>query len=243
MNYGLVLAGGVGQRMRRTGMPKQFLEVFGKPIIVYTLQRFDACPDIDAVVIACHASWKAHMETMIQRFDIKKVKAVISGGKDRQDSVLNGLNWIQSNGGNDTDVVVIHDGVRPLVQGAVLSENVRVAKKYGNAMTVRPVIESVVITDNDTARFEDFKKRDDTYSLTAPQSFQLHVLTKAYEDIENQETPMPLLDSALVFTYLGNDIHIIKESNSNIKVTTPEDYYMLKALLELEENRSVFGIN
>ena len=243
MNYGLILAGGVGQRMRRTGMPKQFLEVFGKPIIIYTLLRFDACPDIDAVVIACHSSWKDHMEAMIQRFDIKKVKAVISGGKDRQDSVLNGLKWIQSNGASDSDVVVIHDGVRPLVQEAILSENVRIAKKYGNAMTVRPVIESVVITDKETARFEDFKKRDDTFSLTAPQSFQLQVLIKAYDEIEDKETPMPLLDSALVFTYLGNSIHIIKENNNNIKVTTPEDYYALKAMLELEENRTVFGIN
>lgn len=244
MNYGLILAGGVGQRMRRTGMPKQFLEVFGKPIIIYTLQKFEYCEDIDAVIIACHSSWKDYMESMLQRYSIKKVKAVISGGKDRQDSVLNGLKYIQDSGASDEDVVVIHDGVRPLIQENILSENVRVAKKYGNAMTVRPVIESVVITNRDEAGFEDFKKRDDTYSLTAPQSFQLGVLTKAYKDTgEEKNTPMPLLDSALVFTYLGNTIHIIKENNNNIKVTTPEDYYILKAMLELEENRYVFGIN
>ena len=243
MNYGLILAGGVGQRMRRTGMPKQFLEVFGKPIIIYTLQKFEYCNDIDEVVIACHSSWKEYLEAMIQRYGIKKVKAVISGGKDRQDSVLNGLKYIRNSGAADDDVVVIHDGVRPLIQENILSENVRVAKKYGNAMTVRPVIESVVITGNDEAGFEDFKKRDDTYSLTAPQSFQLGVLMQAYKDIEGVEAHMPLLDSALVFTYLGNKVHIIKESNNNIKVTTPEDYYILKAMLELEENRYVFGIN
>ncbi len=243
MNYGLILAGGVGQRMRRTGMPKQFLEVFGKPIIIYTLQKFEYCEDIDEVVIVCHSSWKDYMEAMIQRYGIKKVEAVISGGKDRQDSVRNGLKYIQENGASDADVVVIHDGVRPLIQENILSENVRVAKKYGSAMTVRPVIESVVITANDEAKFEDFKKRDETYSLTAPQSFQLHVLTEAYKNIEDGETPMPLLDSALVYTYLGNKIHIIKENNNNIKVTTPEDYYILKAMIELEENRYVFGIN
>lgn len=243
MNYGLILAGGVGQRMRRTGMPKQFLEVFGKPIIIYTLQKFEYCEDIDAVVIVCHSSWKDYMESMIQRYGIKKVEAVISGGKDRQDSVRNGLKYIQENGASDADVVVIHDGVRPLIQENILSENVRVAKKYGSAMTVRPVIESVVITANDEAKFEDFKKRDDTYSLTAPQSFQLHVLTEAYKDIEGRETSIPLLDSALAYTYLGNKIHIIKENNNNIKVTTPEDYYILKAMIELEENRYVFGIN
>ena len=243
MNYGLILAGGVGQRMRRQGMPKQFLEVFGKPIIIYTLQKFEYCEDIDEVIIVCHSSWKEYMELMVQRYALKKIKAVISGGKDRQDSVLNGIKYIQSKGALSDDIIVIHDGVRPLIQESILSENVRVAKKYGSAMTVRPVIESVVITGNDEAEFGDFKKRDDTYSLTAPQSFQLNVLTKAYNDIGGKDTPMPLLDSALVFTYLGNNIHIIKENNNNLKVTTPEDYYILKAMLKLEENRYVFGIN
>ncbi len=224
-------------------MPKQFLEVFGKPIIIYTLQKFEYCEDIDEVIIVCHSSWKEYMELMVQRYALKKIKAVISGGKDRQDSVLNGIKYIQSKGALSDDIIVIHDGVRPLIQESILSENVRVAKKYGSAMTVRPVIESVVITGNDEAEFGDFKKRDDTYSLTAPQSFQLNVLTKAYNDIGGKDTPMPLLDSALVFTYLGNNIHIIKENNNNLKVTTPEDYYILKAMLKLEENRYVFGIN
>ncbi len=243
MNYGLILAGGVGQRMRRTGMPKQFLEVFGKPIIIYTLQKFEYCVDIDTIVIVCHSSWKDYLELMLQRYGITKVKSVIPGGKDRQDSVQNGLKYIQLNGASDEDIVVIHDGVRPLIQENILSENVRVAKKYGNAITVRPVIESVVITNADEVGFEDFKKRDDTYSLTSPQSFQLGVLKKAYKDIKGKEAPIPLLDSALVFTFLGNKAHIIKENNNNIKVTTPEDYYILKAMLELEENRYVFGIN
>lgn len=243
MNYGLILAGGVGQRMRRTGMPKQFLEVFGKPIIIYTLQKFEYCDDIDEVVIACHAAWREYMEAMIPRYGLKKIKAVILGGKDRQESVLNGIRYIQASGADDDDVIIIHDGVRPLIQESIVSENVRVAKKYGGAMTVRPVIESVVITPSDEASFDDFKRRDDTYTLTSPQSFQLQVLAKAYNDIEGKDTPIPLLDSALVFTYLGNDIHLIKENNNNIKVTTPEDYYILKAMLELEENRYVFGIN
>ena len=239
MNYALILAGGVGQRMRRTGMPKQFLEVFGKPIIIYTLQKFEYCEDIDNVIVACHFSYIEYMETLLQRYGIKKVKAVISGGKDRQNSILNGLKYIQSEGASDDDIVVIHDGVRPLIQENIVRENVRVAKKYGSAMTVRPVIESVVITSKEEVGFEDFKKRDDTYSLTAPQSFKIGVLAKAYKDIENKDTPMPLLDSALAFTYLGNDIHIIKENNNNIKVTTPEDYYILKAMLELEETRNL----
>ena len=166
MNIAVIFAGGVGSRMNTVSRPKQFLELNGKPIIIYTLQKFEYCENIDQIVIACHVYWKEYMESMIARYGLKKVKAVISGGKDRQESILNGLKYIQSQGAAGDDVVVIHDGVRPLIQESILSENIRVAKKYGNAMTVRPVIESVVITNNDEAGFDAFKKRDDTYSLT-----------------------------------------------------------------------------
>lgn len=242
MNYAIILAGGVGQRMRNSGMPKQFLEVHGKPIIIYTLQKFEQCDDIDNIVIACNAYWLDHMKDLLVRYGLKKVKKVILGGKDRQESVKNGIGAICAFGAVDDDIVVIHDGVRPLIETAIISENVRVAKKYGNAMTVRPVIESVVITEEDTARFDNFKKRDATYSLTAPQTFKLNLLQQTYNGTENAVQPIPLLDTALAYTFLGNDIHIVKENNNNLKVTTPEDYYILKAMLELEENKFVFGL-
>ena len=242
MNYGLILAGGVGQRMHRSGLPKQFLEVFGKPIIIYTLSKFESCSDIDEIIIVCNAAWIDHLNELITRFGLKKVKAVIPGGKDRQGSVLNGIECIRQRGAESEDVIVIHDGVRPLIQEYILSENIRVAKKYGSAMTVRPVIESVVVTDTDVVGFDNFKKRDDTYSLTAPQTFKLKILTEIYAKIAGKETPIPILDAALAFTYFGNNIHIIKESYHNIKITTPEDYYTLKALLELQESKHIFGV-
>lgn len=242
MNYGLILAGGVGQRMRSSGLPKQFLEVFGKPIIIYTLEKFERCRDIDEIVIACNAAWIEYLEDLVKKFHLVKVKTIVAGGRKRQDSVLNGMKKIKDRGGKDDDILVIHDGVRPLIQESILSENVRVAVKYGNAMTVHPVIESVVITDQEEACFDDFKNRDNTYSLTSPQSFRLKTLIDAYDEIKGTDAPMPLLDSALVYTYLGNSIHIIKENNPNIKITTPEDFYILKAMLELQENKSVFGI-
>jgi len=241
-NYALILAGGVGQRMRSSGMPKQFLEVFKKPIIVYTLEKFEECNDVDAIVIACNASWIEHMNSLVNHYGLKKIKTIISGGKDRQESVRNGINAIEKLCSEDDDVVIIHDGVRPLIEKAVISENVRIAQKYGSAMTVRSVVESVIITNNDTAKFDDFKKRDDTYSLTSPQSFKLDILKNTYQQTSNITQPIPLLDTALAYTYLGNSIHIVKESSPNIKITTPEDYYILKALLELEENKFVFGL-
>ena len=241
MNYALILAGGVGQRMRNSGMPKQFLEVFGKPVIIYTLEKFDRCKEIDKIVIACNASWTEHMQGLLERFQIKKVLQIVPGGKDRQDSLKNGIAGIKNCGGKEEDIIVIHDGVRPLVQPAIISDNVRVAMKYGCAMTVTPVVESVVVTSGEEAGFDEFQKRDDTYSLTAPQTFRLDLLQKAYEEMKVSSSSIPILDAALAHTYLGNKIHLVKETNHNIKITTPEDYYILKAMLELEENKYVFG--
>ena len=242
MNYGLILAGGVGQRMRNTGMPKQFLEVFGKPIIIYTLQKFENCNDIDEVIIACHCSWKEHLEKLIKQYELKKVKSIISGGKDRQDSILNGITYLEENGASNNDIVVIHDGVRPLIKESIIAENIKSALIHKCAMTVHPVIETVVVVDNEEAQFEDFKKRDSTYSLTSPQTFQLGLLKEIYNKVNEINSPIPLLDAALIYTYLGNKIHIIKDMNNNLKITTPDDYYTLKALLELDENRNVFGL-
>lgn len=243
MNYGLILAGGTGQRMRTSGMPKQFLMVYGKPIIIYTIEKFVTCQDIDEIVVACNPQYIDYFNDLLSKYPMAKKISIISGGKDRQGSVQNGVDFIYNNGGSDKDVVVIHDGVRPLIERDVISENVRVAMKKGCAMTVKPVIESVVICNGDNAKFEDFKKRDDTYSLTSPQSFQLSVLVKAYKDVEGVDAPIPLLDAALAYTYMGHEIPLIKEYNHNIKITTPEDYYILKALVELQENKNVFGLN
>lgn len=242
MNYAIILAGGVGQRMRNSGMPKQFLEVFGKPIIAYTLEKFENCNEIDNVVVVCNSAWKDHMLQIVKKYDLKKVFSVVDGGKDRQKSIENGISAIEKNGADGQDIIVIHDGVRPLIQIPVITENIRVAQKYGNAMTVRPVVESVVVTDQESVCFDNFKKRDNTYSLTAPQTFTLSVLKDTYSRAEEADAPLPLLDAALAYTYLGNRMHMVVENNHNIKITTPEDYYILKAILELEENKYIFGL-
>lgn len=242
MNYGLILAGGTGQRMRTSGLPKQFLNVYGKPIIVYTIEKFDTCREVDAIVIACNPQYIDYMKGVVTKYTFSKKVEVIAGGKDRQGSVKNGIDYIYADGGADDDIVIIHDGVRPLVDQSIISENVRMAKKHGCAMTVKPVIESVVVTQEESVAFDNFEKRDDTYSLTSPQTFRLSLLVDTYAKAEQANTSIPLLDAALAYTYLGNKIPLVKEYNHNIKITTPEDYYILKAILELQENKNVFGL-
>ena len=243
MNYAIVLAAGVGQRMRNGGLPKQFLKLMGKPIIIYTLEKFEQSADIDKVIVVCHGSYVDHMQSLVNMYQIHKVEKIIVGGSDRQKSLQKGLDTIKSIGGGDNDIVVIHDGVRPLINSTVIHENIRVAKQYGCAITVHPVTESVVITDSEKAKMADFKKRADTYSMTAPQSFQLGKIIEAYQKIEDmEEEGIPLLDAAMVYSKTGGEVHLVKEQGANIKITTPEDFYFLKAILELEENKYIFGL-
>ena len=243
VNYAIILAAGVGQRMRNSGLPKQFLKLMGKPVIVYTLEKFEQSEDIDKIIIVCHGSYIDHMQSLMNLHQIKKVEKIIVGGSDRQGSLKRGLEVIKELGGTEEDIVVIHDGVRPLVTLHTIHENIRVAKKYGCAITVHPVTESVVITDSEKAEMEDFKKRSDTYSLTAPQTFQLSKILNAYEKLESMEQgELPLLDAAMVYAKTGEEVHLVKEQGANIKITTPEDFYFLKAILELEENKYIFGL-
>ena len=243
MNYAIILAAGVGQRMRNGGMPKQFLKLMGKPIVVYTLEKFEQCEDVDKIVIVCHGGYTDYMKKIIDLYQITKVEKIIVGGKDRQESLCQGLEVVKEIGGRDDDIVIIHDGVRPLVDITTIQENIRVAKMYGCAITAHPVTETVVITDKDSAKIDDLKKRSDTYSMTAPQSFQIGKILYAYEKLKDIDCgDVPLLDAAMVYAKTVGDIQIVKEQGLNIKITTPEDYYYLKAILELQENKYVFGL-
>ena len=244
MNYAIILAAGVGQRMRNGGMPKQFLKLMGKPIVVYTLEKFEENEEIDSIVIVCHSGYIDYMKKLVNIYQISKAKYVIVGGNDRQSSLKRGLDVISDNKGKPDDIVVIHDGVRPLVSETTIHENIRVARESGCAVTVHSVTESVVITDSEKARIDDFKKRADTYSLTSPQTFKFGEITEAYEKakyIESQDE-MPLLDAAMVYAKTGKEVHLVREQDNNIKVTTPDDYYFLKTILELEETKYIFGL-
>lgn len=243
MTVAVILAAGVGQRMRNAGLPKQFLKLFGKPIIVYTLEKFEVSPEIDKIVIVCRDGYVEYMNSLLQLYQLKKVAKVVLGGGDRQSSLQRGMEAVQSVGAGTDDIIVIHDGVRPLVSPITIRENIRVAKAHGCAITVHPVTESVVITSGENIEIDDFKKRSDTYSLSSPQSFQLGLLLNSFGKCDcDAYNGMPLLDAGMVFSASGGAVHLVKEQSPNIKITTPEDFYYLKAMLELEENRFVFGL-
>lgn len=242
MNHAIILAAGVGQRMRNGGLPKQFLKLNGKPIVIYTLEKFENNEDIDDIVIVCHGNYVEYMQKLVDIYQISKVAKIVVGGTDRQSSLERGINAID-NPQKEEDIIVIHDGVRPLVSANTIYENIRVAKQFGCAITVHPVTESVVVTEDEIVKMPDFKKRAATYSMTSPQSFQLKLLKDTYVAYgEQNESEIPLLDAAMVYASKGGEIHMVKEQSPNIKITTPEDYYILKAILELEEHKFIFGL-
>ena len=242
MNYAIILAGGTGQRMRQSGMPKQFLDVYGKPIIIYTLETFQACDSVDKIIIPCNEKWIEYLQLLVNKYQISKVQNIVSGGQDRMGSIRAGLNIIASS--NEDDIVVIHDGVLPLVQGETIKRNIDLAHQYGNAMTVRANVETVVVTDTTDAQWDDFKNREHTYTLTSPQSFKAKELISVLDDVQTLKVQhgMPLLDASLVYARLGKKVHLVIEEGNNLKITTPEDYYYLKAYLELQESKHILGV-
>lgn len=243
MTVAIILAGGVGQRMRNAGLPKQFLKLFGKPIIIYTLEKFQSCTEIDKIVVVCKDGYLDYMKELLEIYHIHKAERVVVGGGTRQSSLHRGMEAAEFIGCSREDVVLIHDGVRPLVSMATIRENVRVAREYGCAITVYPATESVLVSDGRDIRIDDFKKRSETYSLSSPQSFRLGNLLDAFSCSPRDEYQgMPLLDAGMVYSSVGGEVHLVKEHAPNIKITTPEDFYYLRAMLELEENRVIFGL-
>ena len=242
MNYALILAGGVGQRLRNSGLPKQFIELLGKPIVAYTLEKFEVCSEIEKIVIVCHSGWTEEMRRIVEKFNITKVSEIVIGGGDRQESIKNGLSKIDESC-DSGDIVVIHDGVRPLVAETTIRENIRVARKHGNAMTVKAVTETVVVTESEIAKNDNFYNRADTYTLTSPQSFRIKELINAYQQIdESHSQDIPILDASIIYAQLKKDVYLVKEEEQNLKITTPEDFYYFRAILEMEENKYIFGL-
>lgn len=236
----IILAGGTGQRMGIKGLPKQFLKLYGKPIICYTLEVFQSCPEVDQIIIPCNKDWVGHMEKLVRDFGLTKVTKVIDGGDTRQSSMMNGLAAIENP--DEEDLVLIHDGVRPLVKEEILLENIATARSKGNAMTVKPNIETVVVTGSESALDSDFKPREITFTLTAPQTFHTRELIEIYRSVADDPELAALPDASLLYARLGKQVYLVKDPNLNLKITTPEDYYYLKSYIELNESKQILGI-
>jgi len=220
-------------------MPKQFLELHGKPILIYTLEVFQRHPKIDGIILVCLNSWIDYCQELLERFHITKVMKIVPGGKNGQESIFNGLNAAYSLI-DDKCVVLIHDGVRPLINIKTISDNIESVIQKGNAITVAPAIETIVVKSNDES-LGDIIDRSQCQVAKAPQSFYLEDIYKAHLKAK-QENQLNFIDSASMMKYYNYKLYPVVGPNENIKITTPSDFYIFRAILDAKESSQIMGL-
>ena len=241
MNIPVIFAGGSGTRMNTKSRPKQFLELNGKPIIIYTLELFDNHPDIDAIVVVCLESWIPFLEKMLKKFEINKVVSVVPGGSTGQDSIYNGLCAAEKYAleqGDGNPIVLIHDGVRPLITEETITDNIAKVKECGSCITTVPAIETVIIDNHDNSL--GIPKRSDCMMARAPQSFYLKDIIGAHRK-SREEGLDGFIDSCSLMSHYGYKLGLVQGPMENIKITTPTDYFIFRAMVQVHENQQIFG--
>ncbi|HEO0427364.1 TPA: 2-C-methyl-D-erythritol 4-phosphate cytidylyltransferase [Streptococcus agalactiae] len=239
MNIGVIFAGGVGRRMNTKGKPKQFLEVHGKPIIVHTIDIFQNTEAIDAVVVVCVSDWLDYMNNLVERFNLTKVKAVVAGGETGQMSIFKGLEAAEQLAIDDA-VVLIHDGVRPLINEEVINANIQSVKETGSAVTSVRAKETVVLV-NDSSKISEVVDRTRSFIAKAPQSFYLSDILSVERDAISKGIT-DAIDSSTLMGMYNRELTIVEGPYENIKITTPDDFYMFKALYDARENEQIYGM-
>lgn len=239
MNYALIFAGGVGSRMNSRAKPKQFLEIHGKPIIIYTIEHFEAHPEIESICVVIVPDWLDYMNFLVRKFNLKKVKWVIPGGSSALESQYKGLSAI-GKVANKEDIVLIHDGVRPLINENLISDCIKDVNQFGSAVTVAPAIETIIRTGENNI-IQDTFPRSECQLARAPQCFRIGEIIDAHEKAK-AEGIYSFVDSTSMMLHFGYKIHTVEGPSENIKVTNPADFFICRALLDAKENSQIYGI-
>lgn len=237
MNIAVIFAGGVGQRMHSGSTPKQFLKLRGKPIIVYTIEHFQDSPLIDGIIIVSLKEWIPYCEELVIRYGLTKVSAIVSGGSTGFESIGNGLQKANELYPDDS-VVLIHDGVRPLINSELIKSDIEAVKKYGSAITVSEAIETIVVLNK--AIVADVIDRHQCQIAKAPQCFYLRDILAGHERAVSDGFD-DFIDSASLMHHYGFELHTVVGPSDNIKITTPADFFVFKAFVEARENSEIFG--
>ncbi len=240
MNIAVIFAGGIGSRMHSKERPKQFLEMYNKPIIIHTLENFENHSMIDSIVIVCIENWIPYLNKLLYKFRIEKVKKIVPGGKTGQLSIYNGLKAAKEISNNEKSIVLIHDGVRPLINEKLISDNIESVKKYGSAITTAPVKETILVVNEDKKSIDYIPSRANSRVAKAPQSFWLDEILTAHEKTL-ADGEINCIDSCTMMQKYGHDLFLIDGPTQNIKITTPEDFYAMRAILEAKENAQIYG--
>lgn len=240
MNTAVIFAGGTGKRMNTKSVPKQFLELHGKPVIIYTLEKFDNHPDIGQIVLVCLEPWIPYAKKLLAKFQITKVVDVVPGGKTGQESIYNGIVAAQRLSSSASDIVLIHDGVRPMIDEETITSCLSCVRKNGNAVTTTPAIETIFVNGQD-GRVGDIFNRSKCTMARAPQCFYLKDIYAAHQKAR-AEGKTDFIDSAMLMQYYGTSLYTVDGPVENIKITTPMDFYLFRAMLDAKENMQIVGV-
>lgn len=240
MNIAVIFAGGTGQRMNTASKPKQFLELHSKPIIVYTLEYFQSHSQIDSIIVVCLSNWIDYCKELLQKYHITKVLKVVSGGNSGQESIFKGLEAANQISNDENAIVLIHDGVRPLINEVLITNCIAAVKESGSAITVSPAIETVLIKNAD-GNIGNILKRSDCEMAKAPQCFYLNDIYKCHLKAQ-EEGKTDFIDSASLMQYYGYKLNAVEGPMENIKITTPSDFYIFRAIMDARENLQILGL-
>lgn len=228
MNIALIIAGGVGARMHQD-IPKQFINVYDKPVIIYTLEAFQKHPNIDAIEVVCLDGWHDILRAYSKQFGITKLENIVSGGKNGQDSIRNGLYDLASRHTDPDDIVLIHDAIRPMISADIISDNIRVCRQYGNAITVIPCTAAMLKTADGISSDEQVP-RDNLKSTQTPQTFYLQEIVEVHKEALKRGITNSVA-SCTLYIEMGKTLHLSVGSEKNLKLTTSEDIEIFMALL------------
>ena len=231
MIYGAILAGGIGSRMNISDMPKQFLPLGDRPIIIQTLEKFLMCNRLDYIYVGVHSSWVSHMEDLLEKFNLNNDKIIITeGGADRNNTIINIIDKIEKEHGmHDDDIIVTHDSVRPFVTLRIIEDNIDAAIKYGACDTVVSAVDTIVVSEDGDV-IHNIPNRKFMYQGQTPQSFKMNMLKGLYNDLTQEEKEI-LTDACKICVVRNTPVKLVEGEISNIKITTVSDYKMAQAML------------
>lgn len=234
MIFGAILAGGIGSRMNIIDMPKQFLLLGDKPIIIHTLQKMLLCQKFDYVYMGIHKDWIIYMQDLINKYILseenKKRILLVPGGTDRNETIMNIIKGIEEKfGESEENIIVTHDAVRPFITSRIIDDNINFAIKYGACDTVVPAIDTIVVS-NDNEQISDIPNRKFMYQGQTPQSFKINLLKKLYNDLTKEEKEI-LTDACKICVVKNHPVYLVEGEISNLKITTPSDYKIAQAMI------------
>lgn len=232
MVFGAILAGGVGSRMHNADMPKQFLPLGDKPVIIHTLEKFLTCMQLDRIYIGVHGDWIGYMNDLVERYvpGQKERITVVAGGSGRNETIFHIVDDIEEHFGSSREhIIVTHDAVRPFVTLRMIEENIAAAREFGAVDTVVPAVDTIVVS-RDGQVIHEIPQRADMYQGQTPQSFRIHVLKELYGSLSLEEKQI-LTDACKICVVRNYPVHLVMGAATNLKITTPGDYKIAQAMM------------